>query len=205
MKRMLERAALAAVLVAGVAAAPGPASADTAVFAGGCFWCVETDFDKVPGVTATTSGYIGGAAETATYEQVSAGGTGHYEAVQIEYDPARVSYETLVDVFVHSVDATDAGGQFCDRGESYRTAVFVNGAAERKTAEAVLAAAGASIGKTLVTPVLDATPFYAAEDYHQNYGEKNPVRYRYYRYSCGRDAQVQAIWGADARRGIPGS
>ena len=147
---------------------------EKAIFAGGCFWCVESDFDKVPGVVATISGYTGGKTENPTYKQVSAGGTGHYEAVEITYDPAKVSYKALLTAFWHSVDPTDGGGQFCDRGQSYRTAVFVANEKQRGSAETSRNAVQKKLKKPIVSPILAATPFYAAEDYHQNYYKKNP-------------------------------
>lgn len=177
---------------------------ETAIFAGGCFWCVESDFDRIPGVLETVSGYTGGSLANPTYEQVSAGGTGHYEAVRIRFDPARVSYEALLSAFFRSVDPLDAGGQFCDRGASYRTAIFVAGPEQKAKADAAKANAAAALGRKLATPVLPAAPFYPAEDYHQNYSDKNPTRYAYYRWSCGRDARINAVWGTDAFAGIPG-
>ncbi len=175
-----------------------------AIFAGGCFWCVESDFDTVPGVVATVSGYTGGKTETPTYRQVTAGGTGHYEAVEITYDPAKVSYEALLNAFWRSVDPTDGGGQFCDRGQSYETAVFVANEKERGLAEASRDAAQKMLDRPIVTPVLTAAPFYPAEDYHQDYYKKNPLRYRYYRWGCGRNNRVREIWGEHAYEGIPG-
>jgi len=175
----------------------------TAVFAGGCFWCVESDFDPIPGVVATTSGYTGGVTRNPTYEQVSSGGTGHYEAVQITYDPSKVTYEQLLTAFWHSVDPTDDGGQFCDRGQSYETAVFVASAEERQIAEASKTAAETALGRAIVTPILDAGPFYAAEDYHQDFYVKSPIRYKLYRWNCGRDQRIRQVWGKDAYMGIP--
>jgi peptide-methionine (S)-S-oxide reductase len=202
MIRLLTAAAFALMLAGPFGAAA--AQSRTAVFAGGCFWCVEADFDKLPGVQRTVSGYAGGSVANPTYEQVSAGGTGHYEAVQVTYDPGRVSYEQLLTVFWHSVDPTDAGGQFCDRGDSYKTAVFAADAGQRQAAEASKQAAEQQLGKNIVTPILNASAFYPAEDYHQDYYRKNPVRYRYYRYNCGRDARVEQVWGAHAFQGLPG-
>ena len=176
---------------------------EKAIFAGGCFWCVESDFDKVPGVVATISGYTGGKTENPTYKQVSSGGTGHYEAVEITYDPAKVSYEALLTAFWHSVDPTDGGGQFCDRGESYQTAVFVANEKQRGSAEASRNAVQKKLKQPIVSPILAATPFYAAEDYHQNYYEKNPIRYRYYRWVCGRNKKVEEVWGEHATRASP--
>ncbi len=177
---------------------------EKAIFAGGCFWCVESDFDKVPGVVATISGYTGGKTKNPTYEQVTYGDTGHYEAVEITYDPAKVGYEALLTAYWHSVDPTDGGGQFCDRGHSYQTAVFAANEKQRVAAEASQKAVQKNLGKPIVTPILAAAPFYAAEDYHQNYYKKNPVRYRYYRWGCGRDKTVKRVWGEHAYKGIPG-
>ena len=196
-------------LIAGLIALALPTSSaqaqdlETAIFAGGCFWCVEADFDKVPGVLETVSGYTGGGVEDPTYEEVSAGGTGHREAVQISYDPDKVSYEELLTVFWHSVDPTDAGGQFCDRGESYTTAVFVDDAEQRRLAEASKQAAEDELGQEIVTPIEDTAPFYRAEEYHQNYYKKNSLTYSFYRWRCGRDARIEELWGESAFEGIP--
>ena len=199
-------AAAAALFLALIPSGDGPRAEgeNSLVVAGGCFWCVESDFEHVPGVTEAVSGYTGGKTDRPTYKQVTAGGTGHYEAVHISFDPATVSYETLLKAFWRSVDPLDGGGQFCDRGDSYRTAVFVEGAEQRTIAEATKAEAEAALGKNIVTPILDAGPFFAAEDYHQNYAKLNPVRYRYYRWSCGRNARVKQVWGERAYAGIPG-
>ncbi|MEM9705841.1 MAG: peptide-methionine (S)-S-oxide reductase MsrA [Pseudomonadota bacterium] len=166
-----------------------------AVFAGGCFWCVEADFDKVEGVLETVSGYTGGDLENPTYKRVSYEETGHYEAVAIRFDPAVVSYETLVEYFFRHVDPTDAGGQFCDRGSSYRTAIFVNSPEQKAVADAGKTSAQAALGQEIVTPVLNIKAFWRAEDYHQDYYLKNRLRYRYYRAACGRDRRVQQLWG----------
>lgn len=197
-------AAALAVLALLLAPLPRAEAADskTAIFAGGCFWCVEADFDKVKGVVSTTSGYIGGSADTAHYKQVSNGGTGHYEAVKVVYDPAQVSYDRLLHVFWRTVDPTDGGGQFCDRGDSYKTAVFVADESERKEAEASRQEAQKTLGQEIVTPIVNATPFYDAEGYHQDYYTKNPVRYKIYRYGCGRDARVEELWGKQAHAGL---
>jgi peptide-methionine (S)-S-oxide reductase len=203
MPKILFAAALAALLSVAPAFAQTKDRAE-AIFAGGCFWCVEADFDKVPGVTETVSGYTGGMLADPTYEQVSHGGTGHFEAVRIVYDPAKVSYETLLTVFWHSVDPTDPDGQFCDKGDSYRTAIFVNGAEQRRLAETSKAKAEAALGGKIVTPILDAKPFYAAEGYHQNYYRENPLRYKLYRWNCGRDQRIAELWGEDAFKGLPG-
>ena len=176
----------------------------TATFAGGCFWCVESDFDAVPGVVETISGYTGGTVGNPTYKQVTAGGTGHREAVQIRYDPKQVSYERLLHVFWRSVDPTDDGGQFCDRGESYQTAIFVGSEEQRLLAEASREALEQSevLDAPVVTPIEMAGAFYPAENYHQDYYTKNSVRYRFYRFSCGRDSRVQQVWGDQAHDGI---
>ncbi len=180
------------------------AAEETAIFAGGCFWCVEADFDYVPGVLSTISGYIGGDAPNPTYAQVSAGGTGYYEAVKITFNPDIVSYEKLLDTFWRSVDPTDAGGQFCDRGDSYKTAIFTLSDAQKEIAtqsKVTLQRAG-QLDDPIVTVIRTATAFYPAEDYHQDYYARNPVRYKYYRFSCGRDARIADLWGKEAHRGI---
>lgn len=210
MNRTFIAAALGAgMLLSGAAfgQAAGPLTAvpegmAVATFAGGCFWCVEADFDHVAGVKETVSGYTGGSVDKPDYKQVSAGGTGHREAVRIVYDPEVVTYDKLLDVFWRSVDPTDSGGQFCDRGESYETAIYVMNADERKTAEASKAEAQAALGKPVVTPVNDAGAFWPAEDYHQNYYVENPVRYKYYRWNCGRDQRIGEVWGDQAHAGI---
>ncbi len=177
--------------------------AETAIFAGGCFWCVESDFDKVAGVLSTTSGYIGGESDNPTYEDHSR--FRHREAVRIEYNPSEVSYERLLHIFFRSVDPTDDGGQFCDRGFSYTTAVYAVDAGQKAQAEAAKAEAQAVLGTTVVTPVEAAPEFWPAEDYHQDYYTKNPIRYTYYRSACRRDARVEAVWGAEAMDGLKGS
>jgi peptide-methionine (S)-S-oxide reductase len=178
-------------------AAPAAATAK-ATFAGGCFWCVEADFDKVPGVLSTTSGYTGGTVANPTYEQVSAKGTGHAEAVEVRFDPAKVSYEQLLQKFWHSIDPTTKDRQFCDSGTPYRTAIFTHDATQEAAAKASLAALEKSkpFKEPIVTAIEKAGPFYPAEGYHQDYYKKNPVRYNYYRFACGRDARVQELWGA---------
>ena len=165
----------------------------TAVFAGGCFWCTESDFEHLPGVIDAVSGYTGGRTAEPTYDTVSAGGTGHYEAVRVRYDTARVGYAELARHFFRTVDPTDAGGQFCDRGESYRTAIFV-APGQRREAEAAKAEANRILGGRVVTPILPLGRFHAAEDYHQDYYRKNPIRYAYYRTRCGRDARLREVW-----------
>ena len=197
----MKKLALLASLLTLLALAPAQAQAQTravAIFAGGCFWCMEPPFDKVDGVLATTSGYTGGTKVDPTYEQVSAGRTGHYEALQVDYDPARVSYEKLLDVFWHNIDPLDASGQFCDKGPQYRAAIFVADDSQRSQAEASKAALEKS-GKLpgrIVTEILPAAKFYPAEAYHQDYYRKNPTAYTYYRWSCGRDRRLERLWGA---------
>jgi peptide-methionine (S)-S-oxide reductase len=183
--------------VSGLSGAPATARA---IFAGGCFWCVEADFDKVPGVLATVSGYTGGTVPNPTYEQVSRKGTGHTEAVEITFDPARVSYAQLVEYFWRTIDPTVRDRQFCDVGSPYRTAIFALDEEQLRIARASLAALEKSrpFKDPVVTPVLPAVPFYVAEDYHQEYYRRNPVRYEYYRTACGRDARLRALWGEQA-------
>jgi len=173
-----------------------PKRLSSAIFAGGCFWCVESDFDKVDGVIETVSGYTGGEIANPTYKQVSKENTGHYEAVKVTYDPDLVSYDTLVEYFFRHVDPTDPYGQFCDKGDSYRTAIFVNTDDERAVAEAEIAEIETSgvLKDPVVTRVIQAETFWPAEDYHQNYYKKNPLKYRYYRASCGRDGRVEDLW-----------
>jgi peptide-methionine (S)-S-oxide reductase len=181
-------------LLAGAAGEGAPATA-TAIFAGGCFWCVEADFDKVDGVISTTSGYIGGRTPKPSYEEVSRGGTGHAEAVEIVYDPAKVSYEKLLDVFWHNIDPLAKNWQFCDHGDQYRSAIFTRDEEQRRLAEASKAAVGKRFKQPIGTEIVAAGPFYKAEDYHQDYYLKNPLRYRFYRFNCGRDARLEELWG----------
>ena len=166
-----------------------------ATFAGGCFWCMEPPFDKVDGVISTTSGYTGGEVKDPTYKQVSSGTTGHYESLQVKYDPAKVSYEKLLDVYWHNIDIFDNGGQFCDRGPQYRAAIFYENEKQKKLAEESKQVLQDKVkaGHKIVTQILPAKEFYPAEEYHQNYYEKNPVRYKFYRYSCGRDKRLEEI------------
>jgi peptide-methionine (S)-S-oxide reductase len=177
------------------AGAPAAGNA-TAVFAGGCFWCMEGPFDELPGVLSTTSGYTGGTVADPSYEQVSAGGTGHVEAVQVVYDPERVGYAQLLEVFWRNVDPLDGEGQFCDRGAPYRSAIFARDAEQRRLAEESKRAIAARLDAPLATPIRDAAPFYPAEEYHQDYYRKNPIRYRFYRSRCGRDARLEELWGS---------
>jgi peptide-methionine (S)-S-oxide reductase len=169
----------------------------TATFAGGCFWCMEQPFDELEGVVSTTSGYTDGHTPNPTYKEVSSGTTGHAEAVQVVYDPEKVSFERLVEVFWRNIDPTDAGGQFCDRGSPYRPALFYHDAAQREVAERSRAALEKErpFKDAIATPVVAATTFYPAEEYHQDYYLRNPIRYKYYRNGCGRDRRLQQLWG----------
>jgi len=173
---------------------------ERAYFAGGCFWCTESDFESVEGVVDAISGYAGGHVDNPTYEQVSAGGTGHAESIEVLYDPAKVTYEELLDVFWHSVDPTDAGGQFCDRGSSYRTAIFAADDAQLEAAQASKAALEKTkpFDAPIVTEITRLEHFWLAEGYHQDFYKKNPLRYKFYRSGCGRDARVKKLWGDQA-------
>ncbi|WP_347507007.1 peptide-methionine (S)-S-oxide reductase MsrA [Pseudomonas anguilliseptica] len=168
-----------------------------AIFAGGCFWCTESDFDKVPGVIETTSGYIGGHVDNPTYEQVSAGTSGHIEAVQVRFDPSKTSYAKLLEAFWPTIDPITANAQFCDRGPQYRSAIFYSSAEEQQLAEASKAALEKSgrLPAPVVTEILAASTFYPAEDYHQDYYQRNPLRYNYYRNGCGHDQRLEKLWG----------
>jgi len=172
-----------------------PATA-VATFAGGCFWCMESDFDKVKGVISTTSGYTGGHVKDPTYHQVSAGGTGHAESVEVVYDPSKVSYQQLLTYYWHHIDPTVKDRQFCDVGHQYRTAIFVHNEEQRKLAEASKKKVEAELKVPIYTEIDKAGPFYKAEEYHQDYYKKNPVQYHFYRWNCGRDQRVKQIWGA---------
>ncbi len=199
--------ALAALFLGGVDASaqaqtrqaePPAAGLAVATFAGGCFWCMEPPFDKLEGVVSTTSGYTGGTIAGPSYKQVSAGGTGHAEAIRVVYDPARVGYPKHLEVFWRNVDPLDASGQFCDRGHEYRPVIFVHDEEQRRLAEASKAALDAlhRFEQPVVVAVEIARAFYEAEDYHQDYYMKNPTKYKYYRWSCGRDARLELVWGA---------
>jgi len=189
-------AALATILcLSGSPAASGDDDTAVATFAGGCFWCVEADFDKVEGVISTTSGYTGGHKKDPTYREVSAGGTGHTEAVRIEYDPDKVSYRELLDVFWVNHDPTTDTRQFCDAGSQYRPAIFYHNAEQKRVAEASKQEIKNNHSFPVLTEITEAGEFYVAEDYHQNYYEKNPIRYKFYRYGCGRDARLKQLWG----------
>jgi peptide-methionine (S)-S-oxide reductase len=200
--RLARRVALGVALIAaGGAWAQGPGvPTDKATFAGGCFWCVEADFDKVPGVLSTTSGYTGGHVADPSYEQVAAKRTGHAEAVEIVFDPKQVSYAQLVEHFWRTIDPTTVDRQFCDAGSPYRTAIYVHDAEQMATVRASLAELRRSkpFDAPIVTQVEMAGPFYRAEEYHQDYYKKNPIRYTYYRTRCGRDARLKQLWGEQA-------
>jgi peptide-methionine (S)-S-oxide reductase len=180
--------------------APAPAGLAKATFAGGCFWCMEPPFDVIDGVVSTTSGYIAGRKANPTYQEVSAGVTGHTEAVEIVFDPKKVSYERLLYVFWRNIDPTVKDRQFCDSGSQYRTGIYTHDAAQKAAADASKAALMKSkpFKGDIVTEIAAATTFYAAEDYHQDYYKKNPVRYKFYRSNCGRDARLKELWGDEA-------
>jgi methionine-S-sulfoxide reductase len=192
---------LAGISIAAAQTTPAPEEGKRAIavatFAGGCFWCVEEAFEKVPGVMRAVSGYTGGTVDKPTYEQVSSKATGHYEAVQVTYDATKVSYPQLVDWFWRNVDPVDAKGQFCDQGSPYYTAIFVHDDAQRKIAEESKQALEASgrFKEKIATKILPAGPFWVAEEYHQDYYKKNPTRYQYYKTACGRAARLEQIWG----------
>jgi peptide-methionine (S)-S-oxide reductase len=200
LRRLLIVFALLIVACGGEPAASAgnpPAGKSTAIFAGGCFWCMEPPFDRIDGVYSTTSGYIGGHLRNPTYAQVTSGTSGHTEAVAVVYDPARVSYAQLLEVFWRNIDPLDAKGQFCDRGSQYRSGIFVRTAEERRLAEASRQEVARRLGRPVVTEITTASAFYPAEEYHQNYYQKNPVRYKYYRSSCGRDRRLRELWGRE--------
>ena len=203
---MLKWVFIALAMTAGAA----QAATEMAIVAGGCFWCVESDFEQVQGVKSVVSGYTGGTTANPTYKKVGAGGTGHYEAVEIAFDPAKISYAQVLHMFFRSVNPTDAGGQFCDRGDSYRTAIFPLNAAQTAIAEQAKDEAARDLGKKIVTPILAAKPFYKAEDYHQDYykgrnivltragPKRQSEAYNFYRVTCGRDARIKDLWGKAA-------
>ena len=196
--------ALALLLVGGLAgpaqAQGAPAPTAKATFAGGCFWCMEEAYDKVPGVVSTISGYMGGQTKNPTYEQVSGGRTGHAEVVQVEYDPAKVSYEKLLEAFWRNIDPTQKDAQFCDHGSQYRSAIFYHDEEQRRLAEASRAALVKSkpFKGEIVTQIAKADVFYPAEAYHQDYHQKNPARYKFYKTGCGREARLDQLWGKRA-------
>jgi peptide-methionine (S)-S-oxide reductase len=184
-----------------LAGAAGAQELGKATFAGGCFWCMEPPFDELDGVISTTSGYIGGRTDNPTYRQVSAGTTGHTEAVEVVYDPRKVTYQQLLEVFWRNIDPLTANAQFCDVGSQYRSGIFVHDETQRRLAEESKRAVAQRLGKPIVTEITPASRFWPAEDYHQDYYRKNPVRYKLYRTGCGRDLRLQAIWGSAARAG----
>ncbi len=188
---------IVALLFTGTALAQSPVKTAKATFAGGCFWCMEAPYDKLPGVISTTSGYMGGTVKNPTYEQISTGRTGHTEVVQVEYEPSKVTYEKLLEVFWMNIDPTVKNAQFCDHGTQYRSGIFFHDDAQRKAAEASKAALDKSkpFKQPIVTEITKAPAFYIAEEYHQDYYIKNPVRYRVYRNGCGRDARLKELWG----------
>lgn len=206
MKRIFSTVAGLAVMVLLAATGNSHAATERAIVAGGCFWCVEADFEKVPGVSSVVSGYTGGTSQNPTYKNHA----GHYEAVEITFDNSRISYDQIIAMFLRSVDVTDAGGQFCDRGASYRTAIFVSNAAQKAAADAAVAEAGRALGQKIVTPVLQASTFWKAEAYHQDYYKSSEIiltragpkqkknAYTFYRQSCGRDQRVKQLWGNQA-------
>lgn len=207
MGRRLARALAPLILLGGclapwaAAGTADPVETATAVFAGGCFWCMEPPFDKLDGVLSTTSGYTGGRVQDPSYEQVSAGRTGHAESVRVTYDPQVVTYQRLLEVYWRNVDPLTANAQFCDHGNQYRTAIFYADDAQRQQAEASRAALEGRFDQPVVTEIVAAGPFYPAEEYHQDYYEKNPLRYKFYRYNCGRDKRLAEVWGDEAGGG----
>jgi peptide-methionine (S)-S-oxide reductase len=210
MKAVILRKSLLLILIAAIllidggsmhAAAPFAGSPGTAraTFAGGCFWCMEPPYDELEGVISTTSGYTGGTKKNPTYEEVVSGGTGHAEAVQITYDPTKISYEQLLDVFWRNIDPLTANAQFCDSGNQYRSAIFYHDETQKKLAEASKKLVQTRFKQPIVTEIVRAAEFYPAEDYHQGYYKKNPIRYRVYRYGCGRDQRLKELWGNQKR------
>ena len=201
------RAVLACVLLllASTVRAADSAPKETATFAGGCFWCMQPPFEHLPGVVSTTVGYTGGTTRTPTYEEVSAGGTGHAESIEVVYDPTKISYEQLLDVFWHNVDPDTRDAQFCDHGRQYRTAIFYHDETQHRLAEASKQAIEASkkLPGPIVTEIVPATQFWPAEEYHQRYHEKNPIRYKFYRWNCGRDQRLHELWGDAAPAAEP--
>jgi peptide-methionine (S)-S-oxide reductase len=191
-----------ALLVTSLSIFAADTKTEIATFAGGCFWCMEPPFDKIDGVISTTSGYTGGHQSSPTYKQVSAGSTGHTEAIQLEYDPAKVSYEELLSVFWKNIDPTTANSQFCDHGSQYRSGIFYHNDAQKNAAEKSLSKLNQtkSFDEPVVTEITAASTFYPAEEYHQDYYQKNPLRYKYYRFACGRDNRLEQLWGDSAKK-----
>ena len=193
------RAMIAGLLCLAAVGAADAQELAKATFAGGCFWCMEPPFDALDGVVSTTSGYTGGHTANPTYEQVSAGKTGHAEAVEIVYDPRKVTYARLLEVFWRNIDPLTANAQFCDTGSQYRAVIFVHDATQRRLAEASKDAVAQRLQKAIVTEITAASQFWPAEEYHQDYYKKNPIRYKFYSTSCGRERRLEAIWGPDAK------
>ncbi|MGM0522290.1 MAG: peptide-methionine (S)-S-oxide reductase MsrA [Pseudomonadota bacterium] len=196
---------LTLMLFAAAGSLSAPLAADTeadasaqAIFAGGCFWCMEPPYDRQPGVSATISGYIGGELDNPTYEEITGGDTGHAEAVKVEYDPEQISYEQLLAIFWRNIDPFAEGRQFCDVGNQYRSAIFYDNDEQRELAEASKAEMEDRFERDIATEIVSADTFWPAEEYHQNYYEKNPVRYKFYRFSCGRDGRLEEVWGEEA-------
>lgn len=188
-----------------IGAAPAQAAVQQAVLAGGCFWCLEHDLESVPGVTSVVSGYSGGQLENPSYRQVSGGGTGHQESVLVRFDDSRLSYAALLRAYWRNIDPFDGAGQFCDRGDSYRAVIFSDGPTQAQEARRSLQAAARELGRPAADLRVAIQPlrrFWTAEEYHQNYADRNPVRYSYYRWSCGRDRRLDAVWGVSARKGV---
>jgi peptide-methionine (S)-S-oxide reductase len=198
----MHRLAAAAILTLSLFPSVSFAETKTAIFAGGCFWCVESDFDRAPGVISTLSGYTGGHVKNPVYGDVTSEQSGHREAVKIEYDSTKTDYAKLLDAYWHSTDPTDATGQFCDKGESYTPAIFVMNAEEKALAEKSKAEVAAQLGVKVATQIIDATEFWPAEDFHQNYYQTHDLKYSYYRNACGRDDRIRSIWGKDEHRGL---
>ena len=176
----------------------GDENLSTAIFAGGCFWCMEKPFDELPGVVSTTSGYTGGTVENPTYAEVSSGSTGHYEAMEVQYDPEQISYDQLLETFWYNIDPVDDRGQFCDKGDQYRSAIFYENPEQQQVAKDSKGAIANRLDQPIATEILPTAPFYDAEDYHQNYYQTHPVRYNFYRNACGRDRRLAEVWGDDA-------
>jgi peptide-methionine (S)-S-oxide reductase len=196
LKQLIKACAVCIVALFIPAFASAAVQTAIASFAMGCFWCAQSDFDKVPGVIKTVVGYTGGAVKNPSYEQVSGGGTGHYESIEVFYDPNKVSYPALLNVFWHNIDPTDATGQFCDKGGQYRAVIFYQNAEQKAQAENSKQEIIASKNFVqVVTQILPATTFYPAEEYHQKYYQKNPIRYKFYRQNCGRDQRLKQLWG----------
>lgn len=204
--RLIVSLLLALVLALAGPVAPAFAATEEAVLAGGCFWCLEHDLEELPGVLSVESGYSGGKLAKPSYRQVSAGGTGHQESVRVRFDTTQLRYETLLRAYWRNIDPTDGGGQFCDRGDSYRPVIFTTGATQAVEARNSLVAAARELGRptaALKVVIRPLARFWPAEEYHQNYATRNALKYRYYRWSCGRDRRLDAVWGSRARASVP--